>query len=843
MKYEASHLFIERATDALPAFSPNKEQAQAVAQICQRLDGMPLAIELAAARITVLSVKQIAERLEDCFSLLTAGKRTALPRQQTLRATIDWSFDLLSAREQQVFARLSVFAGGFSLEAAESVCSGTGVESGEVLDLLAHLVDKSLVIAEERLGAKWYHLLETIRRYGQEKLHASGMALDAQRRHRDWYLALVQRADPELLGPQQELWYTRLDTELGNVRAALSWSFEQGEPEAAANIAVPLLRFWLLRGYLSEGRRWFDHALAGLAEPTALRGRALQAAAMLVSFQGDHQRAMELLEQSLTLYRAVGDESGIALSLHLLGRLEHEQRRYDQAALLYEESLFLMRRIGHPREPMVLAILGQTLLYQGNYQRARALCEESLALAREQGDTWSVAGALTDLGHVLLKLGECAQARAFCEESLGIRRRIRDRGGSAHTLAYLGWIALHEGDADQARRHFQESLALRLETGEKEGQAAALEGLAAVACVQGQPVTAVQLYGAAEAVRKQIGIPPPPPERAVMERDLALLRPQMEEAAFTTAWERGQSLPLEQTIALAVALTSAPSDGYPSLATQADHAETGGQPPPRNVARDQRKGSETPVVALRILALGAAQVEREGQTLAAADWTYAKAKELLFYLLAAGPRTKEQVGLALWPEMSSEQLRSSFHAVLHHLRRALGQPHWILFEKERYRFNGTLDYWYDLQAFEAHLQQARQLQANQPAEAIASLSAAITLYQGDYLDDLSESEWAAARREEVRRLFLDALLTLGQLHTTAGQHAQAADTYRQALTHEPYLETAHRELMRCYARLGERGQAIRHYQRLGETMRDELASRPAPETRALVDRIRRGEAI
>lgn len=840
---EASRLFIERARAVLPAITLTRAQASAVVQICQRLDGLPLALELAAARVKVLSIEQIAARLDDCFALLTAGKRTALQRHQTLRATIDWSYDLLSDQEQRVFRRLAVFVGWFTLDAVEFICTGEGIAPSEILDLLAHLVDKSLVMVEEQHGEARYRLLETLQQYGYEKLQHFAEASALQCRHRDWYLRLAEQAAPELIRAQQLVWFARLDMAHDNVRTAISWSLEYGEPEAAASFGVALWRFWLLRGYLSEGRRWLEQALAGLPEATPLHSKALQAVGILTSYQGDHKQAEQWLRQSLVLSRAMGEEEVTAFTLLHLGMLEQEQGRFDQAVTFYEESLLLMRRIGHPRVTLVLASLGKMLLYQGNAPRARALCEESLALAQEQQDTRSIAGALTDLGSILLEQGEFERARERCEESLAFRQQIGDRGGCAHTLAYLGWIAFHQADAERAIRRFQESLTLRRETGEKEGIAAALEGIATVAFAQGQAVFAVQLYSAAEALRHTIGVPSSPPERTLIGRDVARLRAQMEEPAFTAAWEGGQVIPLEQAISLASTFTTISAEAQPHLAAQQEEAGIDSKQPKASTHITLSSDGTGSLAALRIFALGSARLERGGQVPSAAEWTYTKSKELLFYLLSAGPRTKEQIWLALWPDLPSEQLRGTFHSVLHHLRRALGQPDGIVFEKERYQFNRGLDYWYDLDAFENALLGARSLQPNQPEEASACLRLAIKLYQGDFLEDLAESEWIVTRREEVRQRFLDALLLLGQLYGAAGQHVQAVGAYRRLLTHEPYLEAAHRELMRGYARLGERGQAMRHYQRLAEMMRAELAARPAPETRALVDQIRRGEAV
>lgn len=838
--YSASRLFIERARAVSPGFALTREQARSVAHICQRLDGVPLAIELAAARINVLSVEQIGARLDDCFALLTAGKRTALPRHQTLRAAIDWSYDLLSEEEQRLFYRLAVFAGGCTLEAVEGICTDNDIAPGAALDLLAHLVDKSLVQVEEYHSTARYRLLETIRRYALEKLQAQEETLGVQRRHRDWYLALAIAAEPSLVG-QLASWVERLEREHDNIRAALAWSLEQEEAAIAAQIGSALWRFWLLRGYLSEGRRWLEQALAGFSELSSARANALFAAGILASYQGDYQQADHLLEQSLALGRALGDQERIAFALLRMGMLAHDQGRYTEATGLLEESLVLMRAIGNIRARLVLASLGINLLYQGEYKRARELCEESLALAREHGDTWSIAGALTDLGLIVLEQGDYAQARALCEKSLAIRRQLGDRGGSAHTLAFLGRIALRQGALEEAWHCYQESLALRRETGEQEGIATALEGLAEVAAGETQAVTAVQVLSAAAALRQKLGVPHPPPGRIVLERTLASLREHLDTAAFADAWAHGQAMPLDESVALAAAIKRpsmvAEATTLP-VARQEDAASA-----PDGEKQHQRFNPSAPAAALRIFALGPARVERGEEMLTTVVWTYAKSKELLWYLLAAGPRTKEQIGLALWPDASAEQLRSSFHSVLHHLRRALGQPEWIVFEKDCYHFNRSLEYWYDVEAFESLLAEARSAQAHAPEQAISSLEAATKLYRGVFLEDLTESEWHLPRQQALQRALLDAFMTLGQLYMAARQYHQAAETYQQLLRQEPYLEAAHRELMRCYARQGERGQAMRQYQRLAEMMRDELVSRPAPESRALIEQIRHGEEV
>src|SRR6266508_3106672 len=303
LTYEAVQLFVERAKSVLPSFTLTPENASAVVQVCRRLDGMPLAIELAAARTRALAVEQIVARLDDAYRLLTGGSRSALPRQQTLRAAMDWSYDLLSVHEQAFFRRLSVFAGSFSLEAAEAICAGDPGEAYDVLDVLSSLIDKSLVLMEQRSGAARYRLLETIRQYGQDKLQEEAEAAKVRRNHRDWYARLAEQAEAETLEARQKSVFDRLEAEHENLRAALGWSLEHQEAETAAQIGAAISRFWLLRGYMSEGRRWLERALSGFSEKNAVRVKALNIAAMLASLQDDNKTARTLVEESLELSR------------------------------------------------------------------------------------------------------------------------------------------------------------------------------------------------------------------------------------------------------------------------------------------------------------------------------------------------------------------------------------------------------------------------------------------------------------------------------------------------------------------------------------------------------------
>jgi predicted ATPase/DNA-binding CsgD family transcriptional regulator len=557
LTYEAVELFIERARSVLPSFTLTPENASAVVQVCRRLDGMPLAIELAAARIRALSVEQIVARLDDAYRLLTGGSRSALPRQQTLRAAMDWSYSLLSAHEQACFRRLSVFAGSFSLEAAEAICAGEPGEAYDVLDLLSSLIDKSLVQMEQRSGAARYRLLETIRQYGQDKLQELAEAEQVRRSHRDWYARLAAQAESETLAARQGRVFDHLEAEHDNLRAAIGWSLEQQEAEIAAQIGAGIHRFWLLRGYMSEGRSFLERALAGFSARNAVRAKALNVAAILASLQDDYTRARTLVEESLALSRELGESKQTGYALYILGRLARIEGNYAAAVRFLEESLSIFRELRRNDDiALVLSDFGLTVLYLGEAERATALCEQSLAISRELGDPRGIASWLANLAIVTLARGDEQRAKELCDESLAIRKALGYKGGCAHTLTILGRIALVQGAYERAIACYKESLTLRQETGEKEGIATALEGLAAVAGTQGQPVRAARLYGFAESLRALLGAPLPPIDRPAYQHTVAALRAQLDGPSFLSAWTAGQGLTLEEAIAEAAQVSA-----------------------------------------------------------------------------------------------------------------------------------------------------------------------------------------------------------------------------------------------------------------------------------------------
>ena len=505
--YEAARLFIERAVAVEPGFEPNSQNAMAIAQVCYRLDGMPLAIELAAARVRVLSVEQISSRLDDRFGLLTGGGRTALPRQKTLRAAMDWGHELLPERERILFRRLSVFVSGFTLGAAESVCVWDELEREEVLDLLTSLVDKSLVNVADQGNEVRYRLLETIRQYGGEKLRLSGEESALRRRHACFFLKLAEEAEPELKGAQQVEWLDRLEEDHGNLRVAIRWALEEGEIEIALRLTASAAHLRYPRGYLNEGRNQLEVALADGTGSHAARAKALTEVGWFALEQSDYEQAQRLLEESLIMFRELGDTYGVAHALECLVVAKTRGREYGRAAQLGEESLALYRELGHKWGiAMSLTNLGILAQERGEYERATAHHLESLELLRVLGDSLSVGYVLRLLGQSSLMQGQLERSAQFLEESQVLLSRLGDKPTLATTLCNLGETMLRQGDGARAATVYKESLALAAQVGSKATVAGCLEGLGEVALTLVQPARAARLWGAAEALREAIGM-------------------------------------------------------------------------------------------------------------------------------------------------------------------------------------------------------------------------------------------------------------------------------------------------------------------------------------------------
>jgi predicted ATPase/DNA-binding SARP family transcriptional activator/DNA-binding CsgD family transcriptional regulator len=555
--YESAQLFVERALFVerilygSSGFALGSDNASAVAEICWRLEGIPLAIELAAAWVGTLTIEQISERLKVSLGLLKGG-RTVTRRQQTLRGAMDWSYDLLGEPEQILFRRLSVFAGGWTLEAAEAVGAGGNVGEEEVLELLWRLVNKSLVAAEARTeGTARYRMLEPIRQYAQEKLAVNEEAKEVQGRHAEFFLALAEEAKPRLLGQEEATWLGRLEAEHDNLRAALSWSLGGGDLGLGLRLTGALGQFWHTRGLFDEGRRWLEEALAkdGPAS-VAARARALEAVGWTAFNQGDMERAVTAAEESLKLSAEAAIEVGVAASLrHLLANVSRIRGEYEKAAELYEESLTLNREAEDMRS-MVWSLQGMANVEtsRGNYERAAKLLEESLILCRESGYTDQLGSGLSDLGYVLLLRGEHERATTLNEEAASLYRKRGHRSGLEYALDNLGWAALMRGDHERAKTLHEESLELSRELGVKAITAESIEGLACAAGARGEAERAARLFGAAWALHEALGYQQTPRERALREPYLAAARSRLDEASWDAAFAEGQEMTFEEAV-------------------------------------------------------------------------------------------------------------------------------------------------------------------------------------------------------------------------------------------------------------------------------------------------------
>jgi predicted ATPase/class 3 adenylate cyclase len=553
-QYEAVRLFIERAVAARGDFRVTNATAPALAEICWRLDGIPLAIELAAARVRVLGLEQIARRLDDRFRLLAGGTRTALPRQQTLRALVDWSHELLSEGEKVLLRRLAVFAGGWTLEAAEAVCVGEGIAAEEVLDLLGGLVDQSLVVAEESsrtpgaAGDVRYRLLETIRQYAAEKLGAGGEEAAVRARHAAYCLALVQEAEPHLARHEQLVWFARLEADLDNLRAALRWHLEQGAAIEGLRLCSALLAVWAQRRTI-EGRAWFAELLALPAAQAASveRASALGIVGLLALQQGDMPAGRHQLEEALALGRQLDDHGAVAWAL--LWRHWPYDPGDPQVRPRLEESLALYRRLGNELGiAEALLRLAELAGKQGDPQLARGYLDEALAMVRRSGDRRQMAELRAHQGQLSLDTGNLAEARRLGEESLALSREAGDIPGVTWKENFLGDLAHSQGEYATAHAYYTASL--------QHGQGwqgvpfalNSLAGLAAVALAQGQVERALKLAAATTTLSAASGYPQEP----AVAQTIPVARATLDERAAAETWAEGKAMTLEQAIAYAL---------------------------------------------------------------------------------------------------------------------------------------------------------------------------------------------------------------------------------------------------------------------------------------------------
>jgi predicted ATPase/class 3 adenylate cyclase len=606
-QYEAVALFIERAQAARSEFQVSIATAAAVAEICARLDGLPLAIELAAARIKLLPPQALLARLGKRLAVLTGGVRDAPARQHTLRSTIDWSYRLLDAEEQRLFRQISVFVGGCTLDAIETVCSACGNGALSVLDEVASLLDKSLLRQKEQEGAEpRLVMLETIREYAWECLSTSGEMEASRKAHAVYYTQLAEEIQPKLMSTELGRWFTQLERENPNLRAALQWALESQEAELVLRLSTALSYFWLTSGHLNEGCEWLEQVLATSGEMDAsVRAKVLQGYGRLLRNRGDFEQAERRLEESVAFYRELGDTVSMARPLRQLAIVLLSYGECSRAAFLLEECLTHFSAGGDAwNRAVALCHLADTYCWQGEYGQARPYAEESLALFRELGDhaglieallywaqglfrsqesmaavdalleeyltvsqgvSWCKGMALALMAEVALREGHLDSARALIEEGVAFERETGFRPDLAEALIVFGRVTAAQGDYEAAQAHYEESLALASDIGLKLLLPAGLDCLASTVVAQGELSWAARLWGAAQALRGTMGTPLPLVYRAEYERSVAFARTQLGEKAFSAAWAEGCDMTPDQAIAARGPVMMIASEVQPTL--------------------------------------------------------------------------------------------------------------------------------------------------------------------------------------------------------------------------------------------------------------------------------------
>ncbi|HYO50551.1 MAG TPA: tetratricopeptide repeat protein, partial [Chloroflexia bacterium] len=559
-RYASVELFVQRAQAARPDFTLNPQNYSAVAQICVKLDGLPLAIELAAARSKLFTPDTLLARLEQRLTFLTGGPVDRESRQRTLMDAIAWSYSLLDEAERGLFRRLGVFVGGCTLEAVESISEAGGVQSAQsyahggdlgALELLGSLADKSLLRRDEAGGELRFSMLETIREYALHRLAECEEADMVRRGHAGYYLRLAEAAEPHLRGPRQVDWLEQLEVEHDNLRAALSWLLQAGKVDAALRLAGALSLFWSLRGHLTEGRQWMDTVLAraDAASPSLARARALYHAGRMDCERGEYDQAEKLFEESLALCRHLGDGKGIAYALLGLGMTSRWQGHYEQAVTYERESLAESRRVGEKwcaaRALIQLGVVLGTDL--GEYEQGRAAHIEGLDLFRELEDQWGIAAALNNLGVVVGRgMSEYGEAVPWLEESLACFRGLGDKLTSLYPLINLSVIAVRQGKPGHAAALLEEALGLSRELNRKYAIAQCLEVIAGVAAARHEAERVAVLLGAAEGVRASVGSHMERLDRMENERAIEAIKGIISDEAYGVAWKRGRAMSVEE---------------------------------------------------------------------------------------------------------------------------------------------------------------------------------------------------------------------------------------------------------------------------------------------------------
>lgn len=784
---EALQLFVERAQSVMPSFALDANNTAGIQEICRRLDGLPLAIELAAARVRVLTPAQIAERLDRAFGLLTSGGRTSLPRHRTLRATMEWSYALLAPREQVLLRRLSVFTGSFTLDAVERVAAGAPLDNEALLDGVAALVDKSLVLMEAGDSVARYRLLETVRQYGLERLVESGEREGLERRFAEYFLCMLEANAADLVGGSNlQALLAGLVAEHDNLRAAAVWACaDHSRADLALRFVGSLFWYLYALGLFREARDLTDRALAMIdgTEPPLLRGRALTTSGLTALAQGEYARSQRDFETALPLLREGGDRATTAQAMSKYGAALMLGGQAARAIQVLDETLAFTSEWPRHDIAVVFATFwrGWAAYGMGQFDLALELFTTIKRAASHQRLPTSHAHATCALAHIEFARGNIEEACKFMTEGLECEIAIKDGWGIALGLDVAPLVAARRGRHEEATR----------------------------------------MLAGIEAHRARLAMALPGPAAGARLRLLETLRQTMG-SRFDAVYAEGATLSTDEMIPRAFAEAARNTTELP-VAT------------PRPSASERAPGDKR----LRVSALGPLQVFVGGKPIEASAWGSARPRELLVYLLLHPEgRTKEQVGLAFWPDASTAQLRNSFHVTLHRLRKALGGADWVTLENDRYRIAPELIEEFDAAAFERDLAAARTTLKRQQPDGAAKLDAALARFRGDLLDSETVGDWHLEHRDRLQRLYIDALMELGARLIKEGHHAQAAEAYRRVLARDGIHEEALQGLMRCHAALGEKPQALRLFQQFSDRLKTELQTKPRVETVRLFESLR-----
>ena len=814
---EAVRLFVDRIGRVRPGFEPGPETVSSLVTICRRLDGIPLALELAAARTRALGLAAIAERLDAVLPLLQGRNREAPERHRTMTAAIEWSHSMLEPDERALFRRMGAFGGSADLDACEAICAGPPLAEGEVLDVLTRLVDRSLVVPDERSGEPRYRLLEPIAQYASARLAGSDEEAEVHARHTDWYLTLVEETAPDLRSGEREVARARLLAELDNLRRAWDRAVARGRDEVLGRLSLHLFWLWNFAGLFAEGRRRVEAALE-VAEPDSpALPPILWAAGTLTWMTGDLELAEKRLRRCVAASSASDDRMLLGTGLRELGGVLFSKGAVEEADEAYGRALEHLPAEATPWDRALAGVTGGFVRRMlGREEEGDAMVAEGRALFARVADPWGLALAEHMLGVAAGRNGDPESALAHGEVALRMQRADGDLWNVAQVLLLVGEAELHLDRVRDAGRRIREALVASHHMGDLITLSHGADLLARAAARLGNPALGLRLAGAAQSCRDRLGGVHYP-----YSLDLEGPGTWLEET-------RGAMDPGEAARAWADGIAMDP-DEIAGIALEGREAGVGSGGGPFGSG---------PVPELRIRALGAPEIVRGERVLRPEDWGYALPRELLFNLLIRGPRTKERIGLDFWPDADADQLRGRFRTALYQLRQALGGNEWVTYRDGRYAFGEEGRHWFDVAAFEDALAAARETVQTDPDSAAEELARAVELYRGDFLDGEDPGEWADPVRSRLRRGFLEALVTLGRIRRTQGALDRAEALLSTAVEEEPLAEAAHLELARVLMARGARSKAIELLTDHCGHLEEELGAAPGPAIADLLSELR-----